>query len=53
MSVGEGLGLLHRGLGQDGVDALRVGQLGVVPLLPGPVHGGGRQHQEALQQHQQ
>ena len=31
MSGGERLGLLHRSLGQDGVDALRVRQLQVSP----------------------
>lgn len=31
MSGGESLGLVHRSLGQDGVDALRVRQLQVSP----------------------
>ena len=51
--VSERSGLLHSHLGQDGVDALWVGQLGVVPLLPRPVHRGGGQHHQALHQQQQ
>ena len=51
--VGERSGLLHRHLGQDGVDALGVGELGVVPLLARPVHGGRREDQQALHQQQE
>ena len=53
MGEGERLGLLHGGLGQDGVDPLGVRQLGVVPLLSGSVNGGCREDQQALQEEEQ